>query len=37
MRARGVIVDAGMKQVANFELNQRATAGEKLADLLAKK
>jgi hypothetical protein len=37
MRALWGIFDAGMKQVAIFDYNQRAAADEKLADLLAKK
>src|SRR5207244_13052793 len=37
MRARWCLFDAGMKQVAIFDYNQRAAADEKLADLLAKK
>jgi hypothetical protein len=37
MRARWGVFDAGMKQVAIFDYNQRAAADEKLADLLAKK
>jgi hypothetical protein len=37
LRARWGIFDAGMKQVAIFDYNQRAAADEKLADLLAKR
>src|SRR5437879_387931 len=37
MRARWGVFDAGMKQVAIFDYNQRAGADQKLADLLAKK
>jgi len=37
MRARWGVFDAGMKQVAVFDYNQRAAADQKLADLLAKK
>src|SRR6516165_3315747 len=37
MRARWGVFDAGMKQVAVFDYNQRAAADEKLADLLVKK
>jgi hypothetical protein len=37
MRALWGIFDAGMKQVAIFDYNQRTAADEKLADLLAKK
>jgi hypothetical protein len=37
MRARWGIFDAGMKQVAVFDYNQRAVAEEKLADFQAKK
>jgi hypothetical protein len=37
LRARWGIFDAGMKQLAIFDYNQRAAADEKLADLLAKK
>jgi hypothetical protein len=37
LRARWGVFDAGMKQVAIFDYNQRAAADEKLADLLAKK
>jgi hypothetical protein len=37
MRARWGVFDAGMKQVAIFDYNQRAAADEKLADLLARK
>jgi len=37
MRARWGVFDAGMKQVAIFDYNQRTAADEKLADLLAKK
>jgi hypothetical protein len=37
MRARWGVFDAGMKQVAIFDYNQRAAADEKLADLLVKK
>jgi hypothetical protein len=37
LRARWGIFDAGMKQVAIFDYNQRPAADEKLADLLAKK
>ena len=36
MRHWGVF-DAGMKQVAIFDYNQRAAADEKLSDLLGKK
>ena len=36
MRARWGVFDAGMKQVAIFDYNQRAAADKKLADLLAK-
>ncbi|HZT83345.1 MAG TPA: hypothetical protein VFA26_24150 [Gemmataceae bacterium] len=35
--ARWGVFDAGMKQVAIFDYNQRAAAEEKLADLLARK
>jgi hypothetical protein len=37
LRARWGVFDAGMKQVAIFDYNQRAAAEEKVADLLAKK
>jgi hypothetical protein len=37
LRARWGVFDAGMKQVAVFDYNQRAAAEEKLADLLVKK
>jgi hypothetical protein len=37
MCARWGVFDAGMKQVAIFDYNQRAAAHAKLADLLAKK
>ena len=37
MRARWGVFDAGMKQVAVFDYNQRAAAEAKLADLLARK
>jgi hypothetical protein len=37
LRARWGLFDAGMKQVAIFDYNQRAAAEEKLADLLVKK
>jgi|SRR6516164_8997563 hypothetical protein len=37
MQARWGIFDAGMKQVAIFDYNQRAAADEKLADLREKK
>lgn len=37
LRARWGLFDAGMKQVAIFDYNQRAAADEKLANLLAKK
>lgn len=37
MRARWGIFDAGMKQVAVFDYNQRAAADAKLADLRARK
>jgi hypothetical protein len=37
LRARWGIFDAGMKQLAIFDYNQRGAADEKLADLLAKK
>jgi hypothetical protein len=37
MRARWGIFDAGMKQVAVFDYNQRAVAEEKLADIQEKK
>jgi hypothetical protein len=37
MRARWGVFDAGMKQVAIFDYNQRAAADQKFADLLAKK
>src|SRR5438093_12286726 len=37
LRARWGLFDAGMKQVAIFDYNQRAAADEKLADLLARK
>lgn len=37
MRARWGVFDGGMKQLAIFDYNQRATAEEKVADLLAKK
>ena len=36
-RARWGVFDAGMKQVAIFDYNQRAAAEEKLADLQSKK
>jgi hypothetical protein len=37
LRARWGVFDAGMKQVAIFDYNQRAAAEEKVADLLARK
>ena len=37
LRARWGVFDAGMKQVAIFDYNQRAAADQKLADLLTKK
>ena len=37
LRARWGVFDAGMKQVAIFDYNQRALAEEKLADLRDKK
>ena len=37
MRARWGVFDAGMKQLAIFDYNQRAAADDKLADLIAKK
>jgi hypothetical protein len=37
LRARWGVFDAGMKQVAIFDYNQRTAADKKLADLLAKK
>jgi hypothetical protein len=37
LRARWGVFDAGMKQVAIFDYNQRAAAAAKLADLLARK
>jgi hypothetical protein len=37
LRARWGVFDAGMKQVAIFDYNQRADADAKLADLLARK
>jgi hypothetical protein len=37
MRARWGVFDAGMKQVAIFDYNQRGLADIKLADLLEKK
>jgi hypothetical protein len=37
MRARWGVFDAGMKQLAIFDYNQRAAADEKIADLLTKK
>ena len=37
MRARWGVFDAGMKQLAIFDYNQRAAADAKVADLLAKK
>jgi hypothetical protein len=37
MRARWGVFDASMKQVAVFDYNQRAAAGEKAAELAAKK
>jgi hypothetical protein len=37
MRARWGVFDAGMKQLAIFDYNQRAAADEKVADLIAKK
>ncbi len=37
VRARWGVFDGAMKQVAIFDYNQRASADEKLADLLAKK
>jgi hypothetical protein len=37
MRARLGVFDAGMKQVAIFDYNERSAAQEKLADLHAKK
>jgi hypothetical protein len=36
LRARWGVFDAGMKQVAIFDYNQRAAADEKLANLLGK-
>ncbi len=36
LRARWGIFDAGVKQVAIFDYNQRAAADEKLAELLAR-
>lgn len=36
-RARWGVFDAGMKQVAIFDYNQRAQADQKVADLIAKK
>src|SRR5207248_10270252 len=37
LRARWGVFDAGMKQVAIFDYNQRAAADQKLADLLSRK
>jgi hypothetical protein len=37
LRARWGVFDAGMKQVAIFDYNQRAAAEEKVADLVARK
>jgi hypothetical protein len=37
MRARWGIFDGAMKQVSIFDYNQRASADDKLAELLAKK
>lgn len=37
LRARWGVFDAGMKQVAIFDYNQRGAADEKLADLRAKR
>jgi hypothetical protein len=37
LRARWGVFDAGMKQLAIFDYNQRAAADAKVADLLAKK
>src|SRR5438309_11376057 len=37
MRARWGVFDAGMKQLAIFDYNQRAAADEKVAELVAKK
>lgn len=37
MCARWAVYDAGMKQVAVFDYNQRAEADQKMADLMAKK
>ena len=37
LRARWGVFDAGMKQVAIFDYNQRAAADEKLAELIARK
>ncbi|HEV3259092.1 MAG TPA: hypothetical protein VG013_19625 [Gemmataceae bacterium] len=37
MCARWGVFDAGMKQVAIFDYNQRAAADQKIADLVAKK
>jgi hypothetical protein len=36
LRARWGVFDAGMKQVAIFDYNQRAASDEKLADLIAR-
>ena len=36
LRARWGVFDSAMKQVAIFDYNQRAAAGAKLADLLAR-
>jgi hypothetical protein len=37
MCARWGVFDAGMKQIAIFDYNQRALADQKIADLVAKK
>lgn len=37
LRARWGVFDAGMKQVAIYDYNQRAAADDKLAELLARK
>jgi hypothetical protein len=37
LRARWGLFDAGMKQVAVFDYNQRAAAEEKMTDLLTRK
>jgi len=37
MCARWGVFDAGMKQIAVFDYNQRALADQKIADLVAKK